>query len=62
VLTGARGRPAADLGALEALLGALARLALAHPEVAELDLNPILVGPTGAIVADARVILNREEA
>jgi len=57
VLSGARGRPPVDLGALEALLGGLGRVAVAHPEIAGLDLNPILAFPQGAVVADARVIL-----
>jgi acetyltransferase len=57
LLAGARGRPPADLAALEALLVGLARLAVAHPEIAELDVNPILAFPHGAVVADARIIL-----
>jgi hypothetical protein len=30
-------------------------LADAQPEVAEVDLNPVAVGPDGAVVIDARV-------
>ena len=30
-------------------------LADAHPAIAELDLNPVMVGPEGAAVVDARV-------
>lgn len=62
LLTGARGRPPVDLAALEALLLALGRLAVAHPEIAELDLNPVLAFPDGLTVADARVILAPPEA
>jgi acetyltransferase len=61
VLAGARGGAAAHLGALEALLDGLGRLAVAHPEIAQLDLNPILAGPAGAVVADARIMLGLEE-
>jgi ATP-grasp domain len=34
---------------------ALSALAAAHPQVAELDCNPVLVGEHGAVVVDARV-------
>jgi hypothetical protein len=34
-------------------------LAANHPEVAELDLNPVIVAPTGATIVDARVRLER---
>jgi acetate---CoA ligase (ADP-forming) len=55
LLDGYRGAPRADVAALEEVLLRLAALADAHPEVAELDLNPLVVGETGAIVLDARV-------
>jgi len=29
----------------------------AHPEIAEMDLNPLIVHPAGAVVVDARVRL-----
>ena len=34
-------------------------LAAAHPELAELELNPVLAGPSGALALDARVVLGR---
>ena len=34
---------------------AVAALAAAHPEIAELDCNPLIAGHTGAVVVDARV-------
>jgi acetyltransferase len=61
LLTGARGRTPIDLAALEALLLAVAGLALAHPEIAELDLNPVLALPGGLTIADARIILGTTE-
>ena len=33
----------------------VAALADAHPAIAELDCNPVIAGPSGALVADARV-------
>ena len=55
LLTGYRGSPAADLSSLEQLVLGVSALVDAHHEVAELDLNPVIAGPHGAIVVDARV-------
>ncbi|BCJ49353.1 GNAT family N-acetyltransferase [Actinoplanes sp. NBRC 14428] len=57
LLTGYRGGPAADTAALEDLLLRLGRLAENHPEVAELDLNPVLAGPDGVVAVDAKLRL-----
>lgn len=55
LLDGYRGAPRADVSAFEDLLLRLGALADAHPEVAELDCNPVVVGKRGATVVDARV-------
>lgn len=55
LLDGFRGAPPADVTALEELLLRLGALADAHPEVAELDCNPVVVATRGATVLDARV-------
>jgi acetate---CoA ligase (ADP-forming) len=55
VLDGYRGMPRADVAALEDILVRIAALAAEHPEIAELDCNPVLVGPSGATVVDARI-------
>jgi acetate---CoA ligase (ADP-forming) len=57
LVAGFRGTPAADAGALEQLVLRLARLADDIPEVAELDLNPVLALPDGCMAVDARVRL-----
>lgn len=58
VLSGWRGRPAADRAALAGLLVALGDLAHAGRErIAEIDLNPVIVTPDGAVAVDAVVIL-----
>jgi acyl-CoA synthetase (NDP forming)/L-amino acid N-acyltransferase YncA len=57
LLTGYRGSPPVDTDAVEDLLLRLGRLAEDLPEVAELDLNPILVSATGAMVVDAKLRL-----
>jgi acetyltransferase len=56
LLTGVRGRPAADLRALAATVVAASQLIAAMPEVAELDLNPVLAGPAGAVAVDVRIV------
>ncbi len=56
LLTGARGRPALDLAAAATALAALSRVAAAHPELAELEINPLLVTRSEAIALDARFI------
>ena len=57
VLLGARGRPPVDLGALADAVARVSRLAAAHPELVELELNPVLAGPAGVLALDARVVL-----
>ncbi len=56
-LDGVRGQPPVDIAALEALLVRVSQFAAASPEVAELDLNPIIASPGGAIAVDARIVL-----
>ena len=55
LLDGYRGAPRADVAALEDLLLRVSALVEAHPQVAELDCNPVKVLPNGAVVVDARV-------
>lgn len=62
LLAGYRDRPPADLDALARVLVALGRLATDLPEVAELDLNPVLCDAEGALALDARVAVRRPDA
>jgi acetyl coenzyme A synthetase (ADP forming)-like protein len=57
MLQGIRGTPPADLAALEDVLIRVGRLAADCPEIAELDVNPLLAFPDRAVAVDARVIL-----
>jgi acyl-CoA synthetase (NDP forming) len=58
LLHGVRGQPAADRGALVDVLMKMQRLAVdLAGEVAEVDINPLLAGPSGAVAADALVVL-----
>jgi acetyltransferase len=57
LLGGARGVTAVAMAALEAALTRLAQLACDVPEIAELDINPLLADGQGVIALDARVRL-----
>lgn len=61
LVAGYRGSPPADTSALGDLLHRLSRLGNDLHEVAELDLNPVIAGPTGYVAVDARVRLRRPE-
>ena len=52
---GYRGAPACDVGAVTDALLRLGALVEAHPEIAELDANPLLASAAGAVIVDARV-------
>ncbi len=59
VLSGARGREPVDLDALAELVRVVGDLLAARPEIAELDLNPVLATPGGAVAVDWRLGLAR---
>jgi acetate---CoA ligase (ADP-forming) len=59
LLLGLRGRPRLDLEAAAAAVVALSRVAAARPDVREIEVNPLLVSPTGAVALDARMVLER---
>ena len=55
LVRGFRGNPPADEAALMDLLHRLGRLGEDLPELAELDLNPVIAGPDGCVAVDARI-------
>jgi acetyl-CoA synthetase (ADP-forming) len=57
LLTGYRNTPAADIKALVTLLLCVSKLVMDHPEIKELDLNPVMAYEKGAKTVDARIIL-----
>jgi acyl-CoA synthetase (NDP forming) len=57
LLTGARGRPVLDITAAARAVAALSYFAAAHPEIAEVEVNPLLVRRDGAVGLDARLVL-----
>ena len=57
LLNGIRGAPPVDKDALVELMLAISSLCVAFPEIAELDLNPVLAYPHGLVVIDVRILL-----
>lgn len=57
LLSGIRGQKPKDTGILKEVLQRVAQLAADHPEIREVDINPIIVHEQGATVVDARVII-----
>lgn len=55
LLTGYRGSQPVDLDALVDVVARVSRLASEVPEVAELDLNPVIATPEGAVAVDWKV-------
>jgi len=60
LLLGYRGRPPANLDKLIETLIRLSYLAADYPEIAELDINPLLVTPRDVVALDARVVIDKE--
>ena len=56
LLTGVRGRRPVDLASLSEQVALITRVACAHPEVADLEVNPLLATAEGAVALDARAI------
>jgi thiamine pyrophosphate-dependent acetolactate synthase large subunit-like protein len=57
VLNGLRGAPPVDRAGLAALIVKVAELAIAHPEIAEIDLDPVIVVRDDYAIVDARMVL-----
>lgn len=57
LLTGARGRTPVDLDTAADVVARLSAVAAAHPEIAEIECNPVAAGPRAALALDARVVL-----
>ncbi len=57
LLAAFRGMPAADRTALSGIIQTLGFIALLHPEIAEIDLNPVILTGANPVVADALFVL-----
>jgi len=55
LLTGWRGKPATDIDALAELVAGVSRLMAAAPHCVDIEINPVRVGPTGAVAVDALI-------
>ena len=55
LLDGYRGAPRCDLAAIEDTLLRVSAMVEGHPEIVELDCNPLIAGPDGAVIVDARL-------
>ncbi len=58
LLSGARGRISRDIESIKNCLFRISQLSIDHPEIKELDINPLMVGPEGkgSIIADVRIM------
>ncbi len=61
ILQGIRGIPPSDIDAIKDCILRLSQMVSDHPEIAELDINPLIVYPEGkgCVVADSRMLLSR---
>jgi acetyltransferase len=59
ILRGVRGAPPCDIDSIKDCILRLSQMLTEHPEIAELDINPLIVYPEGqgCVVADSRILL-----
>lgn len=57
LLHGYRGAPPVDTKSVAILLARLSEMMAACPEIAEVDLNPVILAGGAALIADARIVL-----
>jgi acetyltransferase len=60
LIQGWRGKPPADLGELEALLVNFSNLVIDFPEIAEFDINPLVISQGKPLALSARIILDKD--
>jgi acyl-CoA synthetase (NDP forming) len=62
LLRGFRGEPPSDINAIAQSLSRLSQLVTDFPEIEEMDINPLIVLPSGsgARVVDARIMISDE--
>ena len=61
ILNGSRGKPPLDKKAIAKLLMLCSEIVEAYPQIAEMDLNPVIVHQKGLSIVDARVILKSDD-
>jgi acetyltransferase len=62
ILNGSRGKPPLDKKAIAKLLMLCSEIVEAYPQIAEMDLNPVIVHQKGLSIVDARVILKSDDS
>jgi acyl-CoA synthetase (NDP forming) len=62
LLAGWRGAPAVDVDAAADVTAALSRLVVEQTDVAEIEINPLRVGPVGTVAVDALVVVDDSRA
>jgi acetate---CoA ligase (ADP-forming) len=62
LLRGRRGRPRLDLDAAARALSTLSRLAAVMPDIAEIEINPLLLLERGVLSLDARIAVSKRPA
>lgn len=62
LLAGYRDEPGADIHALVQVLNAIATIAAELPDIAELDINPLVLGEHGVLALDARMRITEQRA
>ena len=55
-----RGLPKVKSKNLSRIIQALGNIALLHPQIAEIDLNPIIIDGAEPVVADALIVLEEQ--
>ena len=60
-LHGVRGRKSVDLDTLERWLVRFGQIVINHPEIHEIDINPLLVSENRCLALDARIVLYAED-
>ena len=60
LLAGYRNEPPANIDAIASTIDALSAMAVDLPDIAELDINPLLADPAGVVALDARVRLSEQ--
>jgi acyl-CoA synthetase (NDP forming) len=58
VLSGVRGEKPKDIGAIKYIIGKVSQMVIDHPEIQEVDLNPIVAHEKGTSIVDTRMIIN----
>jgi len=61
ILGSVRGQAAVPMERIQDILVRVGMIAANHPDIAELDINPLTVGPEGGVALDARVMLVPED-